>query len=389
MRARHIFTAIAIVFFSLPIALRIVGVQAHEFENHALAPAPKLSQGWDLFPQTTRFFTDRMPLREQAVTADRNISKTIFDTDPAYGVRAPVQDGVVGGVGGAGAANIVTIGRDGWLFTTESLANSCKQNRPITVQQADKSWGALRSSLVRPGKRVLIVVVPDKDTIYPEKLPDSFPQKDCLPQDRDALWDAIEHAGDGFVPMRTVMEKAKRENRGPVYLQQDSHWNGIGATYLPRTVLPVLGNKVRWDPRALRVSPARQIGDLEATLYFKKSKVMHVPYVSVHRAASAPRIPGDTVLIGDSFTTPLGVTMPGYFQHYTRLVWDSVETVGSAASTDATARRLARADTVIMEVGERHYLQMAKPTSAKPAGPTGLVAANINYLTQAIRAEKR
>ncbi len=64
------FALLAIAFFAAPVALRAVGVHANAFENRRLAEAPKLSQGWEVFQQATRFLTDRMPLREQAVRAN-------------------------------------------------------------------------------------------------------------------------------------------------------------------------------------------------------------------------------------------------------------------------------------------------------------------------------
>ena len=61
---RVAFAVLAIGFFAAPIILRGVGVTATAFENRRLADAPQLSQGWDGFQQTSRFLTDRLPLRE-------------------------------------------------------------------------------------------------------------------------------------------------------------------------------------------------------------------------------------------------------------------------------------------------------------------------------------
>jgi hypothetical protein len=69
MTTRRLVAVLAIAFFALPLAVRATGVTARPFENHALAPTPSLKAGWDVFDQTTRFFVDHMPLREQAVRA--------------------------------------------------------------------------------------------------------------------------------------------------------------------------------------------------------------------------------------------------------------------------------------------------------------------------------
>jgi alginate O-acetyltransferase complex protein AlgJ len=384
MRVRHIITVVAIVFFSLPMVLRVVGVRAERFENHALAPAPKLSQGWDVFPQATQFFTDRMPLREQAVNADRNISETVFGTNPLDGTHGSVAPG--GAAGATPGANIVTIGRSGWLYATESLVNICKANRPITIAQANAAWGALQRSLERPGKRVLVVVVPDKDDVYPEYLPKRYPQKDCLPKDRDELWRGIDGAGKDFVALRRPLTAAKKTSHQPLYLRRDSHWNEIGASYFPREVLKKLGGNTQVKTRDFRYGSEDRISDLEKTLDFKHVRPEQVPRVDVVRSTRAPKVPGQTVLVGDSFSSFLGQMMPQYFDHYNRLDWLYARSGASDKLTNDVAKILVGADTVIFEVGERSYLQMAKPLSANPAGPTGVVVTNINRLTQAIRS---
>jgi hypothetical protein len=82
VRLRLAFALAALFFFATPVALRMAGVTARPFENRRLADAPRVSQGFDAFPQATRFFVDRLPLREQAVRADTWISRSIFATTP-------------------------------------------------------------------------------------------------------------------------------------------------------------------------------------------------------------------------------------------------------------------------------------------------------------------
>ena len=81
---RRVFAVLALLFFCLPVGLRAVGITVRPFENRELAGAPKLSDGWNAFDQGTRFFVDRLPLREQAVRANTWISLHVWDTLPDY-----------------------------------------------------------------------------------------------------------------------------------------------------------------------------------------------------------------------------------------------------------------------------------------------------------------
>ena len=84
MKRSHLITALALLFFLGPLGLRAVGVTARPFENRPMAPPPSLHAGWDVFDQTTRFFTDRMPLREQAVRAQTWAARNVLVVPPAW-----------------------------------------------------------------------------------------------------------------------------------------------------------------------------------------------------------------------------------------------------------------------------------------------------------------
>lgn len=72
------------MFFALPLGLRAAGVTARPFENRALAPAPSLDAGWDVFDETTSWFVDRMSLREQAVRAYSWTAQHVFESSPSW-----------------------------------------------------------------------------------------------------------------------------------------------------------------------------------------------------------------------------------------------------------------------------------------------------------------
>src|SRR5262249_42870784 len=69
----------------------------------------------------------------------------------------------------------VILGRHGWLFLTEvPVAKVPQETRPFTPAQLagwQRVLEARRDWLARRGIRYLVVLVPEKQTIYPEELP--------------------------------------------------------------------------------------------------------------------------------------------------------------------------------------------------------------------------
>jgi hypothetical protein len=360
MRARHVVTALALIFFSLPIALRVVGVKASQFENRAIAPAPKLSQGWDVFPATTRFFTDRMPLRSQAVTANRDFYETVFDTTPTYKAAASVTSNPVAPEGpprlDARGRQVIrgAIGKDGWIFLANSLDKGCKDKWPVSKEKATADWIALLRELRAEGKNVVLVVAPDKESIYPEFLPDQFAAKDCFPQDRDEMWDVINSVKDpGFVPMRERLRAAKKLEKQRIYRQKDSHWNRIGTVYAVGDILKKIGGPVQLDRKELQ--PVTEYAESDLLTAIGTPGKPAEPGYKVVRPADAPKVPGKTLLMTDSFGFAAMDQITPYFENFSALNWDYQGGPGEGKSDLMRAKVLRKADTIILFTAERNW----------------------------------
>ncbi|MEE9911850.1 MAG: hypothetical protein K4571_09005 [Deltaproteobacteria bacterium] len=122
----------------------------------------------------------------------------------------------------------VIMGKDGWLFFDESLHNAFGgttaggQIREITNSiERQNAWFAGK------GIYYVFVIVPDKETVYPEYLPDSVNitrQKTMLDQVMFGLGpDSNVH----IIDLRASFLKAKTSNR--LYYKTDTHWNSYGA----------------------------------------------------------------------------------------------------------------------------------------------------------------
>ena len=114
-----------------------------------------------------------------------------------------------------------------------------------------------------------------------------------------------------------------------------------------RLVLDRLGGQVKLKPgEVVRLGEDRYIGDL--TILRGESTKDTRPRRSIRRAAGARRVPGRTLLVGDSFREAV---LP-----YLRLYFSDLRESGWEGQTSAPLERaIAGADTVIFESVERVF----------------------------------
>jgi hypothetical protein len=181
-------------------------------ENRALAPFPQLTslkEIKDLPRLAENYVNDRFGFRYQLVHWNSLLRYAL----------------------GISSAKEVVIGSDGWLFYTADQileqhtgANTFKHDeleRWVRQMEEDRDW------LAKRGVHLLILIAPDKNTIYPEKLPD-YPRRPGVLTRFDELADRLRRSDLDFVDPRAELLKAK--DRGfKVYFEGDSHWTQRGA----------------------------------------------------------------------------------------------------------------------------------------------------------------
>lgn len=148
---------------------------------------------------------------------------------------------------GLSSSSLVAIGKEGWLYMATEELESHKADRPFRTEdllawqdtlEARRDWLALRDC------RYLVVIAPDKSTIYPEFVPDQarrIGQRSRLDQ---LVAHMRAHSDVALLDLRPALLAAKAEE--PVYFRTDTHWNGSGAFVAYREILAALG---RWFPQ--------------------------------------------------------------------------------------------------------------------------------------------
>lgn len=125
----------------------------------------------------------------------------------------------------------VIVGKDGWLFDDgddEGIA-SYRSGRPFTHEQLAR-WRqvltARRDWLAQRGIPYIFVVVPEKQTIYPEYLPGGLARPPQVSRLDQLIADLKENSNLEILDLRPALLEAKHAHS--LFLRTDTHWNNFG-----------------------------------------------------------------------------------------------------------------------------------------------------------------
>lgn len=182
----------------------------------------------------------------------------------------------------------VLVGKDGYLFLSETVSGE-----PLFEDQlfGVVSWlKDFQSSVRACGARPLFVLVPDKKSIYMDKLPWRFSTAIYLNYSR--LVGRLSEAEISFVDFRDLLLEAREENE--MYSLLDTHWNRYGAYLAFADILESLNLR---SVEASGVSEYEREGDLSRMLGLGETEVVLEPVVDL----SGLKLSGKVAFYYDSF----------------------------------------------------------------------------------------
>ncbi len=287
---------------------------------------------------------------------------------------------------GQAPTDALMVGRDGWLFLAQDFALASYRAETPFAPEALDAWAALLTDLEQRlaarDARLLVVIAPNKSSIYEEKLPPGVARASARSR-TDELVERLRETAVEPLDLRQALLEAKQQTE--VYARRDTHWNGRGAYVAYRAILERLGGPEaplgpdavaerhpvrpgdlsrmvplgKWlrepqlevvpvAPRAVRLEPAPAIE--KPSRVQRKHQVFEV---------ADPRLPR-ALVYRDSFATAL---VPLLSEHFQRSVWRWERTI------DPELVEAERPDVVIFEIAER-YLMDAVPANAFRSGTT-------------------
>jgi hypothetical protein len=387
---RYLLALLGVALFFTPGIARLLGVYPTSIENRPLVALPSLSKGFGIFPVLTQWSIDHLPLRNLAIRADAHISEDIFGEPPSYGAAggpvgvgqtASLQGGRAGGTTNAGTANEVIPGRNGWLFLGDEFTAGCHPQ--LTLAQVTSGLRRLDAIVTASGRRLVVLIPPDKDTIDGRFLPANVPDGPCAEHEKALRASALASLGlHDFVNLIPLLKAEERSTGRPAYLPTDSHWTDRSAThvFLP-AILDALSPRLYRNAHVVPTGPQPYTGDLSVLLGAPRTATdqtfnvirpgvapgrttvvnpfpnFPISHYSNYSQAGVPLVRGRTLLYGDSFTErSLGIIAP-FFADLTRIPELSR---AAAEGPEARAAGLAQlveliqgSDVVIVEQTER------------------------------------
>jgi hypothetical protein len=210
-------------------ALVFVGIQTLRFpttattENRVLTQKPPLPDSWRGIPDYVHtlesWWSDSMSFRQLFV---RQFSLLRLNV-------------------GIGPQKNVLLGKEGWLFDSSEQLDDFRNSNLLTPAELD-AW---REYLVfrhldakKRGARFLFVIVPNKESVYAEFMPDHVTKLTDKSR-TDQIVEAVKNDGVAVLDLRSILAEGKKHNLR-IYHQNDIHWNLIGANYGQYAIIQAL-----------------------------------------------------------------------------------------------------------------------------------------------------
>ena len=153
-------------------------------------------------------------------------------------------------------------GVDGWLFLSSDIrflsvgqfwgADAAKVSRAHKPESADPIPAIVdfRDQLKKRGVELLLMPVPPKAAIYPEKiLPDVDLHGETAAPYLARFYDELRKREIDVVDLAPVFLQNLTNEHGPVFCKTDTHWSGFGCVLAAQTIKEKIHNKLSGQPR--------------------------------------------------------------------------------------------------------------------------------------------
>jgi alginate O-acetyltransferase complex protein AlgJ len=359
----------AAIFFVTPLLALGLGARPEAIENRPLTPFPSPADGWGLLTNLSPWATDYLVFRQQAIDVADAISRGVFGEPPPFGTENHTP-GPIPGDRGQDRPDVawptVIEGKGGWLYLGEDIRSRCKQVTSLSVTFAQLR--RLREGVEASGRKFVVVVAPDKTTMVPEYLPDTFAGRDCQRAVTEEFWRRVGEER-AVLDLRGELNAWSRLIGRPVYPRLDAHWSDEGGIVMARgmaeAVQPGLTRNWKIDATEAWRAPADlppligRSGSAEGRYYSirpdgVRAQTRDVPQdfnrPLVLNTASGPGTVAEKVgLLGDSFTIRALRYLAASFRDITVLHYGQIPGDRGRAAADM----LADKKVVVFEVVER------------------------------------
>ncbi len=198
----------------------------------------------------------------------------------------------------------VFFGRDGWLFLRENVEMATGRVDEASLAAADEAIRELASILAERGAELVLVPIPPKPEMEPDRFSSRFRPGDTVPVDpvRRDFYAGLEDLPN--VSVLSVREwMVEQAGRGvPSFLERDTHWTPEAMGHVASMIAATVAEEGQTaDPENVRVAGQ---GDLVRMLEMGERAPFADQVVQVQRwpESRGATQEADLVLLGDSFS---------------------------------------------------------------------------------------
>jgi SGNH hydrolase-like domain, acetyltransferase AlgX len=215
-------------------------------------------------------------------------------------------------------------GVDGWFFLSSDIrflsvgqfwgADAAKVSRAHKPESADPIPAIVdfHDQLKRRGIELLLMPVPPKAAIYPEKIvPEVDLHGETAAPYLARFYDELRKREIDIVDLSPVFLQNRASEHGPVFCKTDTHWSGLGCVLAAQTIKEKIREKFAQQPRKNYAAEWKEItikGDL-GDLAGPNTKKLEPEKIAVRTisdketgAAMTPDPNSPMLIIGDSHT---------------------------------------------------------------------------------------
>lgn len=212
----------------------------------------------------------------------------------------------------------VLVGKDGWYFFKPGLKYMLARHDPAHVAKGENDPVAaivdFRNQLAARGVHLLLVPVPNKESIYPDRLTgNARPDPGLVAPRTREIFAGLRAANVEVIDLYKEFSEARQRSQTPLYLSQDTHWSPEGVAIAARIVsrrLIDLGwvQQGRSDYQE-KSAPVQRLGDILRMLqtpYIERNVAPeNVAAVQVLRGSDGQpykdEATAEVLVLGDSF----------------------------------------------------------------------------------------
>lgn len=228
---RYIFITAVIAACLVPSAGMLIFGESQPAANEILAQRPALTDdegkfNKDITDDITDYIADRFAFRQQFITAYAKLQADVFGVSAADKVLLGKSDG-----------------ESRWLYYSNTKDDWLRRN-VISAAQADdiaRTLALMQEYAVSQGAQLVFTVAPDKNSIYPEYMPDLGEASGDV-KNIKRLVAALENEGVTYADLTSALHEMSDKGRDqPIYYRLDSHWTALGAAAGFKTIAESMG----------------------------------------------------------------------------------------------------------------------------------------------------